>query len=481
MRRALLSMTAGFALLAGFIEPAEAARRALLVGVSDYADPKASLRGPRNDVRDMKATLLQHLEYQESEILVLEDARATKAGIQQAFESWLIAGSAPGDEIFFYFSGHGSQVEDLDGDEEDGLDETLVAYDLKHLLDDELGVLLDRLTGRLVTVVVDACHSGTGTRSFSPETAVDSMTLARYLPPSGAGGKALDPTFMRGFGRKPETFVDPAPLREAWSAVSAEQLAYETRIDGAPRGVFTHALIEAVSRRAATNADANADGVVSRQEALEHTRRRSEAACRNLAACLRSNAGSLTPQLEASATLDSLEIGVWPSSAPPVAPPPPPVVPPPPQTRPEAGWIAGAFPQTAVSGSIRPVPDSQNPATVLRPDGRMRLEVAPGVAGHLILARELPTGEILQMFPTRISRTPSVVFRAQDSWKVPEPNAGLAFSYDPQSSYVAVIVSPQTAAAMTLWGGRVLKAPEYLRRLQEVAAPLGISVWRPAP
>ena len=478
MRRALVSMTAGFALLAGFIEPAAAARRALLVGVSDYADPKASLRGPRVDLRDMKATLLQHLEYQESEILVLEDAKATKAEVLQAFQRWLIAGSTPGDEIFFYFSGHGSQVEDLDGDEEDGLDETLVAYDLKHLLDDELGALLDRLTGRLVTVVVDACHSGTGARSLSPETAADSMTLARYLPPSGVGGRALDPTLMRGLGRRPEGFLASGPLREVWSAVSAEQLAYETRIDGELRGVFTHALIEAVSRRAATKADANEDGLVSRQEALEHTRRRSEAACRNLVACLRSNGGALTPQLEASAALDALELGVWPASPPPIAPP---IVLPLPQTRPQAGWIAGAFPQTAVSGSIRPVPDSQNPAAVLRPEGRMRLEVAPGVAGHLILARELPTGEILQMFPTRISRTPSVVFRAQDSWKVPEPNAGLAFSYDPQSSYVAVIVSPQTAAAMTLWGGRVLKAPEYLRRLQEVAAPLGISVWRPAP
>ena len=38
---------------------------------------------------------------------------------------WLLGGVQSGDSLFFHFSGHGSQVIDHSGDEEDGLDETI--------------------------------------------------------------------------------------------------------------------------------------------------------------------------------------------------------------------------------------------------------------------------------------------------------------------------------------------------------------------
>jgi len=54
----------------------------------------------------------------------------TKRNILEAMKA-LVCGARPGDSFFFYFSGHGMQVKDLDGDELDGLDECICAMDYR--------------------------------------------------------------------------------------------------------------------------------------------------------------------------------------------------------------------------------------------------------------------------------------------------------------------------------------------------------------
>ena len=82
----------------------------------------------------------------------------------------IIADSGPGDTVYIHFSGHGSQVEDRNGDESDGLDESILPYDARtgevpDSTDDELGALLTGLRTDRAWVVLDSCHSGTATRS----------------------------------------------------------------------------------------------------------------------------------------------------------------------------------------------------------------------------------------------------------------------------------------------------------------------------
>ena len=65
------------------------------------------------------------------------------------------------------YSGHGGQVEDKDGDEEDKKDETLIPCDFRsagQITDDELFAhLVTPLSpGVFMTVIMDCCHSGTG-------------------------------------------------------------------------------------------------------------------------------------------------------------------------------------------------------------------------------------------------------------------------------------------------------------------------------
>ena len=69
-----------------------------------------------------------------------------------------------GDFIFLTFSGHGSFVEDVNGDEEDGYDEILVFYD-RLVIDDEIFVQFSRFeSGVKIFFVTDSCHSGSVSR-----------------------------------------------------------------------------------------------------------------------------------------------------------------------------------------------------------------------------------------------------------------------------------------------------------------------------
>jgi metacaspase-1 len=66
-----------------------------------------------------------------------------------------------GDLFLFYFAGHGDQIADLDGDEEDGRDETLLAFD-RPIRDDELDERWRTFAeGARILMISDSCHSGT--------------------------------------------------------------------------------------------------------------------------------------------------------------------------------------------------------------------------------------------------------------------------------------------------------------------------------
>lgn len=79
---------------------------------------------------------------------------------------WLVEDCRPGDSLVFHYSGHGSQEEDIDGDEIDGYDETICPLDYKTngmIIDDEINYTIVRPLPRGVKLhaIIDACHSGT--------------------------------------------------------------------------------------------------------------------------------------------------------------------------------------------------------------------------------------------------------------------------------------------------------------------------------
>jgi hypothetical protein len=71
-----------------------------------------------------------------------------------------------GDFFLLSYSGHGGQLPDVGGDEEEGLDETWCLFD-GQLIDDELDYLFSRFkSGVRIFVLSDSCHSGTVTKQI---------------------------------------------------------------------------------------------------------------------------------------------------------------------------------------------------------------------------------------------------------------------------------------------------------------------------
>eukprot|EP01027_Heterolobosea_sp_BB2_P005606 GEZU01008547.1.p1 GENE.GEZU01008547.1~~GEZU01008547.1.p1 ORF type:complete len:306 (-),score=37.93 GEZU01008547.1:160-1077(-) len=152
-------------------------KKALLIGINYHTNnQRFRLTGCINDVLHIYDFLTKYYHFQPKDIHVLTDAPGTPPHqmptraniIQNMF--WLVEGSMPGDSFFLQFSGHGSQIPDESGDEDDMLDETLCPIDFENpyggggmIVDDEMyDILVKRLApGAKLTALIDCCHSGT--------------------------------------------------------------------------------------------------------------------------------------------------------------------------------------------------------------------------------------------------------------------------------------------------------------------------------
>lgn len=173
---------------------------ALLIGIDKYEQPHVpDLRGCVNDVLAVKRLLTDRFQVPEANIKVLTDENATRANILDAFERHVIAGAQTGDRVFIHYSGHGSQMKDVHGDEIDGKDETIVPHDSRDpqgnvfdITDDEIYDLLQRLKEKTddIVIVFDCCHSGSASRVA---TTVRQIPMDERDPPAPTRTRAVTP------------------------------------------------------------------------------------------------------------------------------------------------------------------------------------------------------------------------------------------------------------------------------------------------
>ncbi|KAF9969353.1 Ca(2+)-dependent cysteine protease [Actinomortierella ambigua] len=144
-------------------------KRGLFIGIN-YFRQRNELRGCINDVRNIKAFLFRQYGFREEDSVTLTDDQRdptripTKANIISAMQ-WLVRDARPNDSFFFHFSGHGGQTKDVDGDEDDGFDETIYPVDHERagtITDDVMHAIMVRPLppGCRLTAVMDCCHSG---------------------------------------------------------------------------------------------------------------------------------------------------------------------------------------------------------------------------------------------------------------------------------------------------------------------------------
>lgn len=150
-------------------------KRALVIGISEYPqniDNSWSTIHGTNDT-ELIVPILKEQGFKTTKVC---NKDATARRIRREIAK-LIESCGRGDFIYLHFSGHGQPFEDLNGDEDDGWDESIIPYDaqkvyvkgkyegINHIIDDELHSYFQKLMSKvgssgLVCVVIDACHAG---------------------------------------------------------------------------------------------------------------------------------------------------------------------------------------------------------------------------------------------------------------------------------------------------------------------------------
>lgn len=142
--------------------------KALLIGIN-YTGTGSQLYGCINDVKHMQQFLIDDCAVPPENIRIMtddtKDCLPTRKNIIKAF-AWLTTNATSHSRLFLHYSGHGGSTRDLNNDERDGRDETIIPLDYRRkgtIVDDDLRKLLvDPLPkGCRLTCVFDCCHSGT--------------------------------------------------------------------------------------------------------------------------------------------------------------------------------------------------------------------------------------------------------------------------------------------------------------------------------
>lgn len=145
---------------------------ALLIGIN-YIGTSAELYGCHNDVIKIKQVLMSNYNYLESNINMLIDkkdySQPTASNILSALNTiYIQCKKEVIEEVFIYYSGHGTNIIDMDKDETDGKDECIVPLDYVKsgiITDDIIYKFLSQLAPvkKKIIWIFDSCNSASCT------------------------------------------------------------------------------------------------------------------------------------------------------------------------------------------------------------------------------------------------------------------------------------------------------------------------------
>ena len=222
---------------------------ALLVGINDYEPSVGRLYGCLSDVERYEEYLTSTFSKNRLQLKTLKDSQATAAGIQEAFEQHLCEAKSD-DVVLFQYSGHGARSKSSDAFRDyfpGGWDEGLVCYDSRRrdagndLADKELAVLLAKVAEKdpHVVVLLDCCHSGSGTRQ-----ADDFLDLRPRMTHTQLNERSLE-SYSNGFYatqlEQKKRLEIPGSKHVLLAACTKFQQAFETHSNS---GVFTSTLLD---------------------------------------------------------------------------------------------------------------------------------------------------------------------------------------------------------------------------------------------
>ena len=287
MRQAVVALAAGLILAsapaaqqAGPSSQPTGRRLALLVGVTEFIAPamkQHGLEGPANDVALFRTLLTGDAFNVPADAIVSlaglpadPGARPTRANIEREFLR-LRDLAARGDQVLILLAGHGSQQPadpDPADDEPDGLDEIFLPADVEGwdgkagrvtnaIADDDIRrwVGAIRNKGAVVSILIDACHSGTMTRAGPSERRERGIPAGALIPEpalaravtSVTRSSAAQTARPRGFDLSSDS-GDIAAIYAADVVEGTPELAMPDRT-GPVHGLFTYTMSSVLSGR----------------------------------------------------------------------------------------------------------------------------------------------------------------------------------------------------------------------------------------
>jgi len=272
---------------------------AFLVGINNYQAPVPRLSGCTNDIGAFENYLRGRTAKDQFnlQLLKLVDEQASRQAVIDGFRKHLCQ-AGKDDVALFYYSGHGSQEnapEEFWAVEPDHKDETLVCYDSRQLdgwdlADKELAYLIHEVAAKNphMVVILDCCHSGSGTRDVTLETSV------RWAPADQRERSVDSFLFSRevpGASRGVDTNAQPVDWKDLpegrhilIAACRDDETAKEYYADEKPWGALSYFLRSTLE---------SANGPLTYRDLYKQVQSR-----------VRSNLYNQSPQLEASQTED---------------------------------------------------------------------------------------------------------------------------------------------------------------------------------
>ncbi len=424
---------------------ARARDRALVIGINEYPlvnGGGSNLGGAVADARSFARALEESFRFDPGDIRMLLDAQATRAAILSGFESWLIAGSRPGDRVVFYFAGHGATQMVKEGNGERPTS-TLVAADasfdgpaLRNTIEGrQIGQYLRRLDGRRVTVFADSCHSGSVTRGLDRGPS-GVRTLTPRVPAGlsqAAMTRDLQSEIKTSAGLLFFVFgmVPRSGALAVWSAAAIDQVTFD--LSDRSGGIFTQSFL-----RGLHELGMDRDSYAATPGALlNNVRDKAADFCRQKEGCV-----GLTPTLLPDAAIRDLTL----------APDPPP---PKPDTPHQAAEDAQGL---LAHRNDFPLDVAILPGARVRLHDQIRFRVTAGEAGTLVILDAGPDGTLRQIYPNGYGqgRHATGAVRAGAPTTIPDASYGFAFeAADAGTGQLLVLVADRSLDLSGIVGRRL--------------------------
>jgi hypothetical protein len=239
--------------------------RVLCIGVNKYFRGNA-IKGDDYKIKDLKfsvkdaramAAFFKKMRAKNFDLILLEDFRATKQAILSQLDS-LINRSGPQDQLYVYFSGHGTAEALVPSDFNPQDYRTAVTYQ-------ELVDIMNKKKLLAKTLLLDCCHSGSiKTGLQGAKGAGDGEEESKSLDKFDALRQQFSGLSQTNKNANYSSFVS------AVCSSSAEQLSYEYGAN-MQHGKFTFWLLNGAL---SGDADNNGDGLISYDECVNFLRAR---------------------------------------------------------------------------------------------------------------------------------------------------------------------------------------------------------------